>query len=124
MSQVSVGGATYFVLFKDDATSFRVIECIRTKSEQEVLGCLKQYVGQLRRETGQGLKMLRSSSGSEYLGKEITSYLEQFDVKHELTTSYTPEQNGASREKFAPSLRPLVACSMPVTFTSSFEERQ
>lgn len=60
MSQISVGGAKYFIMFKDDAASSWVIGCIKSKGEQEVLGCLKRFLGQLRPETGQGLKVLRS----------------------------------------------------------------
>ena len=60
MWQISLGGARYFILFKDDAIGFRTIECIKTKTEQEVLGCLKQFIGRLQQETGNKLKTLRS----------------------------------------------------------------
>jgi hypothetical protein len=96
MRQTSIGGAKYFVLFKDDATGFRTIECIKVKNEQTVLGCLKKFVGQLQRETGHTFKILRSDRGSEYVGNQFIAYLDELNVRQELTTSYTPEHNGAA----------------------------
>jgi len=42
---------------------------------------------------GNMLKILHSDRGSEFIGVELKSYLEQLEVKQELTTNYTPKQN-------------------------------
>jgi hypothetical protein len=41
MQQTNKYGACYFVLFKDDATRFKMIECIKSKTRDVVLACLK-----------------------------------------------------------------------------------
>jgi transposase InsO family protein len=90
----SLGGALYFALFKDDATGFRVVECI--KSKPDTLAAFKRFLFQLKRETGQLLKVLRSDRNTEFTNKEFKSLLESEGIRQELTTTYTPEQNGAS----------------------------
>jgi hypothetical protein len=94
MQVPSLGGALYFVLFKDDATGFRVVECI--KSKPDTLGSFKRFISQLKRDIGRSLKILRSDRGTEFTNKEFTTFLENEGVHQELTTAYTPEQTGAS----------------------------
>jgi hypothetical protein len=94
MSIPSIGGSRYFVLFKDDCSGFRVIECLKTKPE--TLASFQRFVGQLKRETGQSVKVVRSDRGTEYTNKAFTDYLAKEQIKQELTTPYTPEQNGSS----------------------------
>jgi len=94
MSVRSVGGALYFVLFKDDHSGFRVIECI--KNQPQTLEAFKRFVGQLKCETGNIVKILRSDCGTEYTSRSFVQYLDREMIKQELTTPYTPEQNGAS----------------------------
>jgi hypothetical protein len=56
MEQTNEGGARYFVLFKDDATRFKMIECIKSKTRDVVLARLKQFMAWLRHETWNMLK--------------------------------------------------------------------
>ena len=48
----------------------------------------------IERSTGRQVKTLRSDNGVEYNSGEFTSYLAKEGIKHELTTPYTPQQNG------------------------------
>lgn len=104
MSQESYGGARYFVLFKDDCTGFRIIYCIRNKSEVfEKFKALQSFVLQ---ETGNTISKIRSDRGGEYLSNEFIQYLKDAGVKHDLTAPSTPEQNGSvEREN-----RTLIEC--------------
>jgi transposase InsO family protein len=43
MSIPSIGGSRYFVLFKDDFSGFRVLECLKTKPE--ILSRFQRFVG-------------------------------------------------------------------------------
>jgi hypothetical protein len=90
MQQTNKGGACYFVLFKDDATRFKVIECIKSKTRDVVLACLKQFMAWLRHKTGNMLKILNNDKGSEFIGVELKSYFQQLEVKQKITTDYTP----------------------------------
>ncbi len=60
MQQTNKGGARYFVLFKDDATRFKMIECIKSKTKDVVLACLKQFTACLRHEIRNMLKFFHN----------------------------------------------------------------
>jgi transposase InsO family protein len=104
MSEDSYGGARYFVLFKDDCSGYRVVYCIKNKSE--VFERFKALQSLVLKETGNKIEKLRSDRGGEYVSGEFTRYLEDAGIRHEMTCPYTPEQNGsAEREN-----RTLVEC--------------
>jgi hypothetical protein len=69
MSIATMGGALYYVLFKDDYTSYKVVFCIKAKSE--VLTCLKKYAAKLERETGKTIHTLHSDQGGEFTSKAL-----------------------------------------------------
>ena len=97
MTVPSVGGALYFVLFKDDCSGFRVIECIKKKPE--TFGAFRRFVVQLKNETDNSIKILRSNPGIEYTNDSFTKFLDKEMIKQELTTPYTLEHNGLSERK-------------------------
>jgi hypothetical protein len=76
MQQTNKGGARYFVLFKDDATRFKITKCIKSKTRDVVLACLKQFMAWLRHEIRNMLKKIRNDRGSEFISVELKSYLE------------------------------------------------
>lgn len=73
MNQPTVNGARYFILFKDDATGFRVVNCMARKSE--ALRHFKQFADQLHRETNSHVRRLRSDRGAEYTSLAFREYL-------------------------------------------------
>ncbi len=89
MQQTNEGGAHYFVWLKNDAIRFKVIECIKSNTRDVVLACLKRFMAQLKHKMKNMLKILRNDRGSEFIGVELKSYLEQLEVKQEFTTNYT-----------------------------------
>jgi hypothetical protein len=44
------------------------------------------------------LKIIRNDKGSEFIGVELKSYLEQLEVKQQFTTNYTPKKMMFLRE--------------------------
>jgi hypothetical protein len=46
------------------------------------------------------LKVLRSDGGGEFTSKKIKEFLESEDIFHEMTSPYSPEQNGLAEAKF------------------------
>lgn len=94
MNQPTVNGARYFILFKDDATGFRVVNCMVKKSE--ALRHFKQFTDQLRRETSSHVSRLRTDRGAEYTSAAFRDFLHREGIAQELTTPYTPEQNGVA----------------------------
>jgi transposase InsO family protein len=45
------------------------------------------------------IQAIRSNNGKEYTSSEFNIYCEDAGIEHQLTTSYTPEQNGVSERR-------------------------
>lgn len=63
MSVDSLGGARFFVTFKDDSTGYRHIYFIKHKSD--VFDKLKEYARLVENKFGKKIKVLRSDNGGE-----------------------------------------------------------
>ncbi|UYV83682.1 SETMAR [Cordylochernes scorpioides] len=63
------------------------------------------------RETGHKIKRLRTDNGLEYCNKNFKQKLESLEIKHQLTNSYSPQQNGVS-ERLNRSLLDMARASM------------
>lgn len=97
MQEQSLGGAKYFLLFKDDFSHYRTVFFIKNKSEVPEL--TKKYINSTKSRTGSSILVLRSDNGGEYINKRMEILLEAHGITHQTTVPYTPEQNGrAERE--------------------------
>lgn len=92
MSVESLGGARYFLTFKDDATGFRHVYFIKHKSD--VYEKYLEYEHLVKNKFGQEIKVLRSDNGREFCNKEMDKYLLAHGIEKENTAPHTPEQNG------------------------------
>jgi transposase InsO family protein len=57
-------------------------------------------------QTSNKIEKLRSDRGSEYLSDEAINYFADSSIRHELTSPYSPEQNGVAKREN----RTLVEC--------------
>ena len=73
IKQSSIGGARYFLLFKDDCTGYRYVYFLKQKSE--VFKSFQHVVLSLQRDTGQTLKKFCSDRGGEFCSKEFDQFL-------------------------------------------------
>lgn len=97
METPSLGGARYFLLFKDDYTSYRHVYFLKQKSE--VAKAIENYISMAERQTGAKMKVLRTDNGLEFVNKQVTECLQSRGICHQRTVVYTPQQNGrAERE--------------------------
>jgi transposase InsO family protein len=94
MRIMSAGGAYYVLTFLDDFSRKSDVYLLKNKSE--VFEKFRMYKSRVERETGRQIKVLRSDNGSEYINNKMDSYLLETGIKREMTTIYTPQQNGAS----------------------------
>lgn len=92
MANVSLGGALYYLLFKDDYSGYRYIFCIAEKSE--ALRYFQDVYHDIFRDTGNHLQIFRTNGGGEFTSKRFQAYLSQQGVCHEITAPYSLEQNG------------------------------
>jgi len=97
MSETSLGGAKFFVTFKDDATGYRYGYFMKHKAD--VYECFKEVEREIANKCGRKMRVLRSDNGREYCNEKMNKYLLALGIKHERTTPYTPEQNGKSERE-------------------------
>ncbi len=94
MQTKSLGGALYYVSFKDDYSGYRFVNYIQAKSD--AANCFKEFVSLLHAQTGQLVACLRTDNGGEYEGLDFQEWLKRKGIRHETTVRYTPQQNGVS----------------------------
>ena len=92
MENTSLGGARYFLTFKDDATGYRRVFFLKHKSD--VFDQFVIFEREVNNKFGRPMKVLRSDNGTEYVNERMKKHLQALGIKQELTAPYTPEQNG------------------------------
>jgi hypothetical protein len=90
----SLGGARYYLLFRDEYSNFRAVHFIKQKSE--VLEHCKTFIALLHTQTGELVTEFRSDGGTEYL--LLDSWLNSIEIRHQTTCRYSPQQNAIERD--------------------------
>lgn len=97
METESLGRKFYFLILKDDFSSFRKIYFLRNKSE--VFEKLKEFCLEVINQFKDRIKEIHTDGGREFMNKEVKEFLKSKGIKHSVNVPYTPEQNGiAERE--------------------------
>ena len=78
----------YYLLIKDDCTSYRFIAFLKTKGE--VIRFFLKVLRSIERTTGNRTKTLRTDRRGEFCNKEFDLLLEQEGVERETSMPYTP----------------------------------
>ena len=87
----SLGGASYFVTFIDDAS--RKVWAYPMKNKSEVFGIFQKFHVAIERETNKLLKCLKTDNGGEYCSNAFKEYCNRFGMKHKKTVLGTPQHN-------------------------------
>ena len=66
------------------------------RNKSEAFAKYKLFEKFAETHTGRKVKILRTDRGGEYLSTEFKSYLDANGTQHQLTTAYTPQQNGVA----------------------------
>lgn len=90
----SLGGASYFVRFIDDAS--RKVWAYPMKNKNELFGIFQKFHVAIERETNKLLKCLRTDNRGEYFSNAFNEYCNRFGIKHEKTVPGTSQQNGVA----------------------------
>jgi transposase InsO family protein len=86
-------GRKYFITFTDDATRYTVTYLLRTKDE--ALEAYKSFEAWANTQQHcNGIKVLRSDRGGEYLSEAFDKHLKQAGTARKLTVHDTPQLNG------------------------------
>ena len=67
-SEPSIGGSKYFVCYKDEASGYRRVFCIKDKSQ--VLGTFKTFCTEVAVDTGRKVAILRTDNGTEFFNND------------------------------------------------------
>ena len=97
MRTPSLSGSKYFVLFIDDLTRMCWVWFLKQKSE--VSDVFKRFKMLVENECECRIKVLRSDNGTEYTCDKFDKFCEQAGIQHQLTVTYSPQQNGVSERK-------------------------
>ncbi|CAL2265939.1 unnamed protein product [Prunus armeniaca] len=97
MQTVTKAGNRFFLTFIDDCTRMCWVYFLRHKSE--ALTVFKKFKATVELQSGYKLKKLRSDRGGEYTSVEFDSFCEDVGIERQLTTPYTPQQNGVAERK-------------------------
>ncbi|KAL9437863.1 hypothetical protein AB3S75_023687 [Citrus x aurantiifolia] len=90
-------GKKYLITFIDDYTRKTWVNFLQEKSE--AFGIFKSFKARVENETRKTIKTLRTDRDGEYYSKAFENFCINHGIRRELTTTYTPQQNGVSERK-------------------------
>ncbi|GFW74967.1 retrovirus-related Pol polyprotein from transposon TNT 1-94 [Trichonephila clavipes] len=96
MHQQSLGGAKFYVCFKEDFTKYRRVFFMQSKNE--VSKCLETFLNETK-TAGHMFKEVLSDGGGEAINSTVKSILEKFGISSRMSMPYTPQQNGAAERE-------------------------
>jgi len=92
MQTPTLNGKRYFITFTNEASG-RVSVCLLS-SKDGALTAFHAYRMGVEKASGYNIKCLWSDGGGEYINKGFRKYLEAAGIKHIVSPSYSPSQNG------------------------------
>jgi hypothetical protein len=97
IAYISIGGSKYCLVIVDDYSHFTWVFFLQEKSQTQET--LKRFSRRAQNEFGLRFKKIRSDNGTEFKNSQIEGFLEEESIKHELSSPYTPQQNGVVERK-------------------------
>lgn len=90
-----LGGARYILTITDVHTHFGWVKMLVSKDATKT--AVEKWLEETRQETGQYPKVFQSDNGGEYTLNAFKTMLCQRTITQQLTTPYTPQQNGITK---------------------------
>jgi transposase InsO family protein len=90
----ALGGFRYFVTFRDDCTRLLRVYLLRNKSD--AFERYKEFKAWAERSSGQRVRCLMSDRGGEFVSGAFECFLRDTGTVNQVSSPYTPEQNGAA----------------------------
>jgi len=81
------------------------------KFKHEVAGVFVKFKKMVETQSGYKIQVLRSDNGKEYTLAQFNLFCEEVGIEHQLTTPYTPKQNGV-RERRNKSVMEMARCML------------
>jgi len=96
-SYKSIGGNLYCLVIVDDYSRYSWVFFLQEKSE--TMSIFKKFAKRAQNLFGYTIVKIRSDNGSEFKNSHIDDYCDEHGIKHELSSTYTPQQNGVVERK-------------------------
>ena len=93
----SLGGNLYCLVAVDDYSRYTWVFFLPDKSK--VAPCFKKFAKKAQNKFKVKLKKIRNNNGKEFDNTNIEEYYDKVGIKHEVSTTYTPQQNGVIERK-------------------------
>ena len=93
----SFKGNLYYTIFIDNFTRMCWIFFFKFKSE--VAEIFWKFKVKVENESGLKIQILSSDNGTEYTSAKFNQFCEDFDIQHQLTSPYIPQQNRVSERR-------------------------
>lgn len=120
ISPSSIGGAKYFVLIKDEFSSYMNVYFIGSKTQ--TIHKIKDYLTEASAETHKRVRYIRSDNGTEFKNQAMKLLCASEDIIQEFSAPLTPEQNGeierANRTVIETARSLLQASGLPLNMWS------
>ena len=87
----------YILSFIDDFSRKTWIFFLNQKSEAFVM--FKSFKACVEKEAGASIQCLRTDRGGEFTSNEFTEFCKEHGINRQLTSAYTPQQNGVAERK-------------------------
>ena len=97
ISPPTLGGSRYFLLIIDDCSRLTWVAMLYCKSD--VFEAFKRFKNLAETEKGVKIKTLRSDKGGEFTSEDFSKHCLEHGIKRQLTTPYSPHQNGVVERK-------------------------
>ena len=69
------------------------------KYKSEVADIFWKFKACVEKQSTHKMQVIRSDNGTEYTSEKFNKFYEKEGIEHQLTTPYTPQQNGVVEEK-------------------------
>ena len=91
-SVVSIGGARYFILGTEEYSGYKLIDFVSSKSD--IKNCVKLMINSVALNSKRPVVCIYSDNGTEFINSDLSGWLQERGIIHELSSAYNPEQNG------------------------------
>jgi transposase InsO family protein len=94
----------------DDFTRYTWVLFLVDKSD--VFASFKTFIKRIHIEFETTIKKVRSDNGSEFKNTRVNGLCDEFGIRHQISTKYTPQSNGLVKRKNRTSIdmaRPMLS---------------
>jgi transposase InsO family protein len=97
IAYISIDGSKYCLVIVDDYSRLTWVLFLQEKSQTQET--LKGFLRRVQNKFILRIKKIRSDNGMEFKNSQIEGFLKDEGIKHEFSSTYTPQQNGVVERK-------------------------